>query len=118
MDMAAKYRDIIGKYCHLMEEVKRRADIILETYRVSVFDPRTLAELSYLQLGCICELIALGCLVAHGDLKEVQSKKMRKAYAADQIINRLERLHPDFYPRPGEHAILDNGQFVRVQQIP
>ena len=43
----------------------------------------------------LCELIALGCLTANGDL---QTGKLRKSYKADQIIRRLEGLHPDFYP--------------------
>ena len=40
-------------------------------------------------------MIALGCLTAHGDL---QTGKLKEEYKADKIINRLQHLHPDFYP--------------------
>ena len=52
-------------------------------------------ELCFLQLRMLCELIALGCLTAHGDL---ETGKLKKAYEADEIIGRLQRLHPHFYP--------------------
>jgi hypothetical protein len=48
----------------------------------------------------ICETLAIACLVAHGDIKATKSGKLTKTYQADYIINELEKLHPDFYPRP------------------
>lgn len=53
-------------------------------------------EFCFLQLRMLCELIALGCLTAHGDL---EAGKLKKSHKADQIIRRLEVLHPDFYPK-------------------
>ncbi len=58
------------------------------------------AELCYLQLRMLCELVALGCLLAHGDIEASKSKKFQKGYAADDILKQLEQLHPDFYPHP------------------
>ncbi len=46
----------------------------------------------------LCELIALGCLTAHGDL--TVTSRLRKEYAADKIFGHLEGLHPHFYPAP------------------
>lgn len=57
-------------------------------------------EFGFLQLRMICEVIALSCLTAHGDLKEVQQKSLQKTYDATIIIKKLGSLHPDFYPRP------------------
>ena len=48
----------------------------------------------------ICELVALSCLVAHGDMKSLQSHKVGKAYSAEEIINKLAALRPHFYPIP------------------
>ena len=45
-------------------------------------------------------IIALACLVAHGDVSGAQSAAMRKHYEADWIMDALERLHPEFYPEP------------------
>lgn len=62
--------------------------------------PWITAELGYLQLRMLCELVALGCLIAHGDLQAFEAKKLHGEYAADRIIKAMERLHPGFYPRP------------------
>ena len=57
-------------------------------------------EFCYLQLRMLCELVALGCLTAHGDIKETQAAKLQKEWSADKIISQLEALHPNFYPHP------------------
>jgi hypothetical protein len=60
-------------------------------------------EYCFLQLRMLCELIALGCLVAHGDI--TKTKYFQKAYKADDILQRLEKLHPDFFPYPFKSTI-------------
>ena len=95
------YQPTINLYCNLMEEIKRRIEVIVSVERQTIAVPVIVAlELCYLQLRLICETIALGCLVAHGDVTGTQSGKMKKAYEADWILNNLERLHPKFYPIP------------------
>ncbi|MBP7814663.1 MAG: hypothetical protein KA085_00945 [Phenylobacterium sp.] len=89
----------IQLYAELMSEAKVRMQWI--AYAVdgkTGLDSRLVREFSYLQLRLICELIALGCLAAHGDV--TSSTKIRKMYAADQICAELEKLHPNFYPKP------------------
>jgi hypothetical protein len=69
----------MGQYCALMEEIKRRGEAIRITASGQLADripPRMAEELCYLQLRMICELIALGSLVAHGDIKVTRAKKM------------------------------------------
>jgi hypothetical protein len=56
-------------------------------------------ELCWLQIRMLCETIALGCLVAHGDLVASQFKKFEKEYAADKIIKMMEALNPHFFPQ-------------------
>lgn|SRR6266404_1107933 len=68
--------------------------------------PRLLQEFSYLQLRMLCEVIAVGCLVAHGDAKDAGTLKLWKA---PDIIKRLEQLNPDFYPRGVRFRKLPNG---------
>jgi hypothetical protein len=63
----------------------------------------------------ICELIALGCLLIHGDIPATRTKKMQKAYAADWIIGRLEELHPSFYPLPGKQVLDDERKVIEVR---
>jgi len=71
---------------HLMPEMALRAKV----------------EFAFLQLRMICELIALACLTAHGEV--LGAAQLRGSYDADEIIKSLEGLHPDFYPKPSKQA--------------
>jgi hypothetical protein len=87
-------------YGALMGEVKFRLrwiDFALQGR--TELPPPLVREYSFLQLRMICELIALGCLVIHGDIEQTKTKKF-KTHAADEILDNLELLTPDFYPRP------------------
>jgi hypothetical protein len=70
--------DTINLYAALMEEVKVRVDAFnwLITGR-SGLSGSIIRESCFLQLRFLCELIALGCLVAHGDIKGARSKSLR-----------------------------------------
>jgi hypothetical protein len=88
-------------YGGLMGEAKFRIQWI--EYAVNGrtgLDSRLVEEFCYLQLRMICELIALGCLALHGDIPATQTRKFQRTHAADDILDGLERLHPEFYPRP------------------
>jgi hypothetical protein len=94
-------QNAMNLYAGMMEEVKMRINSIeYATSGLLNFHPVIIREFSYLQLRMICELVALGCLVAHGDIPATKSKTLSKAWQADEILNALERLHPDFYPHP------------------
>jgi hypothetical protein len=82
-----------------LEETKIRIDCINTALSGRTNLPeRGATEFCYLQLRMLCELIALGCLVVHGDIEGTRG--MQKTWAADEIMKRLEQLHPDFYPHP------------------
>jgi hypothetical protein len=94
----AALRDL---YCELMEEIKRRISVISDVTSGKTPLPKIVAyETCYLQLRMICELIALACLAAHGDLLKTTGRRLNKEYNVDRIIKQLERLHPSFYPIP------------------
>jgi hypothetical protein len=98
-------------YCDLMEEVKGRTQLLLDltfTPQKNNLPQWAAIELGQLQIRVICELIAIGCLLAHGDIKGTRSGKIVKAYQADLIFNALEKLHPDFYPAPSKQVIIPN----------
>jgi len=93
-------------YANLMGEVKHRLNALntaLGGY-LPVAGP-FVQDFCYLQLRLLCELIALACLTAHGDIQETNSKKLRKEYSADKIITALGQLHEDFYPRPFQQTM-------------
>jgi hypothetical protein len=82
-----------------MDEVKVRIDCISTTCNGRGSYPTVITrEFCYLQLRMLCELVALSCLVAHGDIGALQSHKVGKAYSADEILDRLTKLRPYFYP--------------------
>lgn len=93
----------MNQYCDLMLECKVRLEIIHNLLSSPPpFPGIMVAEMCYLQLRMLCETIALGCLVVHGDVPTTQSARLRNAYEADKIVRELGMLHKDFYPTPSK----------------
>jgi len=92
-----KRDQILGLYAGLMGEIKVRVDWVRSTIAQPPQDVpgRIVVECCYLQLRLILEVIALGCLAAHGD---IATKDIQKLWVADKIMNDLERLNPNFFP--------------------
>ena len=57
----------------------------------------------------LCELIAIGCLVLHGDINKRGIGKLKGKWSADDIITALENIHPAFYPIPHTQEKTTNG---------
>ena len=87
-------------YCDLMDEIKIR-DNAMDTMLMAGREPAQIVyESCYLQLRMMCELIAVSCLVVHGDIEATKTRKMKETWQADQIIKRLSQIHAPFYPKP------------------
>jgi hypothetical protein len=84
-------------YADLMDETRLRIHAIRDgiNFRNS-WVPRLLQEFCYLQLRMLCETIAVGCLIAHDDVKD---KATLKSWKIPEIMKRLEELNANFYPR-------------------
>jgi hypothetical protein len=93
---------ILQRYRALMQEIKWRSQIISTAHTFPFPRIGAAAELAYLQLRMICELIALGCLAVHGDVPGSRTARLRTTSKADFIIKALEKLHSNFYPVPCE----------------
>jgi hypothetical protein len=96
----SKQIQAIDLYRILMFEARQR----IETLNFILAGGTRLAdaivrELCYLQLRMLCENIALGCLVAHGDIVESQVKNFEQEWSAERIIEKLEKLNPHFFPQ-------------------
>ena len=106
-------------YADLMGEIKIRiATIDAGTTASLPLPPAIVREHCFLQIRFICELVALGCLVAHGDIKATQAGRIRKQWAADKIMDDLTALHPDFYPVPIKSKRTDFGFAVKHTASP
>ena len=108
-------------YANLMDEAKVRIELINSTANGrGSYHPVIVREFCYLQLRMLCELLALSCLVAHGDIGSLQSHKVGKAYSADEILDRLTKLRPHFYPEAVRQESTGPGKFIlhRVNPSP
>jgi len=93
--------EILKLYCRLMKEATIRFDIINHTYHNDAKRPPMMVrEICYLQFRFVCEIIALGCLVACREIPGTQA--IRDTYEPGRIIQKLEWLNPYFYPQPIE----------------
>jgi hypothetical protein len=102
--------DAMSLYAGIMEEVKVRIGWVEDAVNGrNELDGQLVSELCYLQFRLICELISLGCLVAHGDV--TTSTKLVNEFAADKICTELEKLHADFYPKPHDQVRKVPGSF-------
>ena len=90
---------ILEGYQSLMEETKWRLHAVNLAYRnEAVLPPGMVREVCYLQFRFICEVIAVGCLLAHGDIQA--TAPIRDTYEPGKIIKQLAKINPSFYPQP------------------
>jgi hypothetical protein len=106
----AREQAALTLYVALMEEAKVRFYVIdMAISGRTGLPERGVREFCYLQLRMLCEVIALACLTANGNIKETQERDLMKSAYADRIIKRLAKLHPDFYPRPAIDTRIPGG---------
>lgn len=92
----------IGKYCDLMEEIKKRVSVVdffLFGGGHAMYQPTTIESVS-LQLRKILELIAFGSLVANKEAYSSAYEKFATHWNARFLLRDLKRVNPDFYPKP------------------
>lgn len=107
--------DAIAIYTGFMVETKVRMRVIdrVLTGEIPMWQDFA-TEFCYLQFRFICEDVALACLAAHGESPGVMTTKIRKEYAADKILSRLQSLNPNFYPAP---VTIKWNRKTKVQEI-
>jgi hypothetical protein len=108
----------VNTYDLVMNTIKLRHKILLDlvTANPRPFPDWACYEFAMLEVRMICETFAIGCLVAHGDIQATRSGRLPHTYQADLIINTLEKLHPNFYPRPTQQ-IVENGVVTGWREI-
>ena len=95
----------IKTYLALMEEATGFFVINSVYHNEQGFPPAIVSEICYLQFRLLCEIIALSCLLVHGDIPP--AKSLRKEYNPAKIMKHLEKLNPHFYPQPIKHSLTD-----------
>jgi hypothetical protein len=70
-----KQNEAINLYAAIMEEAKIRLNSIdMALAGTTILPHQLVREFCFLQLRMLCELIALGCLTAHGDVVEATQR--------------------------------------------
>lgn len=111
--------DEVATYCNLMEEIKRRNEVIqayLSGHLNCLFRAVTV-ETEALQLRKILELIALGSLVANKSEYAKQYEKFASHWHAGRIMRDVESINPKFYPEPFRE-IPSQSQGVKNDLVP
>jgi hypothetical protein len=100
-EMTKQQTDAANFYVGILNEISVRIEILNMAINGRMdLSPPFIREISYLQLRMMCELVAIGCLVAHGDISDTKSSNLQKEFNAEKIISRLDSLHSNFYPHP------------------
>ena len=89
-------------YRERMREIWRRSQFIAAFQTIPGLGMYnwTRIESICLQIRMILEKIAFACLVANGDNLDTLPSTIKKAYDAETILRRLDKIVPDCYPRP------------------
>ena len=93
----------MSRYCDLMEEIKRRVQVI-----EFLFDPKTGSALYLastlesiaLQLRKVLELVAFGSLLANKDRYSAAYADFASHWKAKELLRLMEKVNPGFYPKP------------------
>ena len=84
-------------YADLMDEARIRIHALHDALLAKdTWVPRLFEEFAFLQIRMLCESVALGCLIAHGDVK---TKKSLKKWRVPDLMKEMEKFGSDFFPR-------------------
>ncbi len=93
-------KERVHRYLKLMVELTIRIDLVSAATAGKLnLTPPYSREFCYFQFRRMCEIIALGCLILHGDIPATQSKSARKEWNAEKIMSLLDNLHEHFFPQ-------------------
>ena len=120
--MSKEHKHLRELYAGLLTEARSRRTILREVLnqhlkRVPAPLPDFAAfEFCYLQLRMLCEIVALCCLAAHGDLEKTRTRRLQSSTEPGLIIGALGKLNPEFYPIP-YYQVLHPGSLSTAGEI-
>jgi len=105
-------------YGQLMEEVKRRTEVIRIVLQKSQPLPsQARLEICCFQMRRICELIGLACIVVHDNIEDVKSSVTQEPWQPVDVLKRLEEIHSKFFPRPIQEQRAKGGFLTKEDLI-
>jgi len=102
-----------------MQEVKHRNEVVrcFLTGKCNTPYRATTLETIYLQYRKTLELIALGSLVVNKKEVEKHKQKFDQWWHAERILVDIEKVNPDFYPRPIQDSAGDANRKIIPYEI-
>ncbi|NML09185.1 hypothetical protein HHL08_03320 [Sphingobium sp. AR-3-1] len=99
-------------YAQLMEEVKERLDAVEDQSQQAqraIGKPAGYihCEYAYLQIRKVIELIGIAVLLAHNEIDDFRTRDFMKAWNAEALFGRLEKLSNDAFPEPATEENID-----------
>lgn len=103
-----------------MDEVKNRVNVIVQFLdeKTSTSQPITDIEFLCLQFRKILEFIALSSLSANREKYEELRNNFRTDWHAERILEKIEKINPNFYPHPTRQVIDEKtGSIVKIENV-
>jgi hypothetical protein len=106
-------------YCACMQDIKHR---LLEANRIvgghSPLGNEGLdAEVLFLLVRRSLEQIAFSSLVAHKDVYSSVHNDFAKTWRVKKLLERIEAIHPDFYPKPVRFSTVVTGRVKHLLEV-
>ena len=106
-------------YLPLMHELAIRIDLVAKACDGKLnLTPPYAYEYSYFQFRRMCELIAMGSLLLHGDLELAKSDKAKKEWNAEKIMKRLKNGYEGIFPQSVIRTIKEGDWHVECNAKP
>lgn len=89
-------------YCGFLDDIRVRLDLVKSVCKgsVSAGTESFNYEIVAVNIRKILEMIAFGSLTANKSAYENVYAGIEKKRSAKMLLNELEKIHPDFYPKP------------------
>ena len=90
----------IRQYCDLMEQTKKDLNSAIDLMEATSVDVETRVGAVGVQTRRILESIAFAALVSNKDALDKSSEEIGTLWNPREIFKDIEKVHPDFFPRP------------------
>ena len=90
----------IRQYCDLMEQTKKDLHSAIDLMETTSVDLETRVRAAGVQTRMILENIAFAALVSNKDSSGKTPEEMRKLWNPREIFKDIEKVHPNFFPKP------------------
>ena len=106
----------VGIYLGILEDIKRRLVLVASKPRSTIRLGSDLLDFEVVALNIrkILELIAFASLSANKESYSLVHSDFASHWNAKRLLNKLEAIHPDFYPKPVRQEVLDSGPPRRI----